>query len=167
MKEWIGFRLEAQKAASANGFHRTVAAQFAAAFGELQSNVYEHSGAPQTGLIVFKVSDGLFEFVVADWGVGVLRSLQSCVEFATVDNHAQALELTLTDGVSRYGSSARRGHGFRPLFTGLANLNGTLRFRSGDHALTVEGDNFGAIPWKLAQKIPIKGFVASISCRIR
>jgi hypothetical protein len=114
---------------------------------------------------VFKASAGLFEFVVADWGVGVLRSLQSCPEFRALDSHARALELTLTDGVSRYGTSAGHGHGFRPLFTGLANLNGTLRFRSGDHALTVEGNNFGTIPWKLAQKVPIKGFCASISCR--
>jgi hypothetical protein len=35
--------------------------------------------------------------------------------------------------------TAKRGNGFRPLFQGLANLNGTLRFRSGDQALTMDG----------------------------
>jgi hypothetical protein len=80
--------------------------------------------------------------------------------------HGEALQLMLTEGVSRHGAASGRGMGFRPLFIGLANLNGRLRFRSGDHALTIAGENPGAMPLMRSQKVPIKGLFASISCRL-
>jgi hypothetical protein len=70
----------------------------------------------------------------------------------------------LQDGNSRYGVAAGRGMGFRPLFIALANLNGTLRFRSGDHALTIDGHSPTLIMAKLAQKPHIRGLIASVSC---
>lgn len=162
---WVAFCLAAQKAATANGFPRKTAAQFAGALGELHSNIYEHSGAPRSGVIAFKASLGLFELVVADWGMGALASLQRCPDYAGLTHHGRALELVLTDGVSRFGEGSGRGYGFHDLFTGLANLNGTLRFRSGNYALTMEGENPRAIPCHLEEKVPIKGFFASVACR--
>jgi len=81
------------------------------------------------------------------------------------DNKSQALKLALTDGVSRYGPESGRGLGPRPLFRGLANLNSMLRFRSGDHALTIEGQNPVVIPAKLWQKPVIQGLFAAVTCR--
>ena len=43
------------------------------ALGELQDNVFEHSGRPDSGLVAYGASTGAFEFVVADAGRGVLR----------------------------------------------------------------------------------------------
>lgn len=163
--EGIAFGLEAQKAAAAVGFPRKTAAQLVGAFFEIQSNVYEHSGASGTGLAVYRATARRFEFAVSDAGIGVLASLKSCSEYAGLQDHGEALTLTLTDGVSRHGKSARnRGMGFRPLFTGLANLNGELRFRSGDHALTMDGAHPSLLAAKQAEKPPMEGFLAAVAC---
>jgi hypothetical protein len=165
--EWVGFGLAAQKAAVVAGFHRRTAAQFAAALGEMVSNIYEHSRASESGIAAFRAGSGEFEFAVADGGVGVLDSLRTCPEHAHLDDHGQALRLALTDGVSRFGPKADRGRGFRPIFVGLANLSGTLRFRSGDHGLVIDGQSFDAVAGKTAQKVHLRGFFASVSCRLR
>jgi hypothetical protein len=107
-----------------------------------------------------------FEFVVSDGGRGVLASLRSCPDYADLVDHGEALRLTLQDGVSRYGKGTSHGKGFRPLFKGLANLNGELRFRSGDQALTIDGVNAGSIPAQTWEKVPTSGFAASVLCAL-
>ncbi len=161
---WTGFGLAAQQGAVAAGFPKAIGAQLAAALGELCSNLYEHSDAPETGLIAFRAGLNRFEFVVADRGIGVRESLRSCGEYSALEDHGEALRLTLTDGVSRHGPDAGRGHGFRPLFVGLANLSGGLRFRSGDHALVMDGQNPSLVSAQLAQKPLIPGFFISVIC---
>ncbi len=161
---WVEFGVAAQFAAGLAGFSRNVAAQLVGAIGEMQSNIYEHSRASRTGLVAFKAIPGMFAFVVCDRGIGVLQSLKTCPEYAEITDHGKALNMTLSDGVSRYGPTSGRGLGFRPLFTGLANLNGSLRFRSGDYALTIDGRNPAEMPAKLGQKPPLSGFFASVIC---
>jgi anti-sigma regulatory factor (Ser/Thr protein kinase) len=163
-RPWTAFGLAAQQAAAASGFPGRIAAQLAAALGELHSNIYEHSGGSATGLIAFRAAPNHFEFVVADGGIGVLESLRSCDDYAGLDDHGEALRLTLTDGVSRHGATAGRGHGFRPLFVGLANLSGALRFRSGDHALLIDGSSPSLMTARLAQKPFLKGLLISVAC---
>ena len=161
---WIGFQLAAQKAAAAMGFHRRTAAQFVAALGEMFSNVHEHSGAPSSGIAAFVGGRDAFEFAVADSGIGVRDSLRSCKNYADLTDDGKALRLALTDGVSRFGSQSGRGKGFRPIFVGLANLSGALRFRSGDHALVIDGQKIGNMSAVTAQKVHLPGFLASVSC---
>jgi hypothetical protein len=161
---WTGFGLAAQQGAVAAGFPKRIGAQLAAALGELHSNLHEHSQAPETGLIAFRAGLSRFEFVGTDRGIGVRESLRSCKTYAALDDHGEALRLTLTDGVSRHGPEEGRGHGFRPLFIGLANLNGSLRFRSGDHSLVMNGRNPSLVSAQLAQKPPIQGFLISVVC---
>lgn len=163
--KWVQFGVALQYAIVSAGFSRNVAAQLVGAIGEMQSNVYEHSQAPQTGIVAFRARSGTFEFVVCDSGIGVLQSLKSCADFEGIADHGHALQLTLADGVSRYGRNSGRGLGYRPLFTGLANLAGALRFRSGDYALSIEGDNPKDLPVTLGQKPQIKGFLISVTCR--
>ncbi|MBX9588495.1 MAG: hypothetical protein K2X43_04265 [Hyphomonadaceae bacterium] len=163
---WVGFALAAQKAAAAAGFHRRIAAQFAAALGEMVSNVHEHSGAPTSGIAAFMAQGEAFEFAVADSGIGVLESLRSCADYAGLADEGKALRLALTDGVSRYGAQSGRGAGFRPIFVGLANLAGMLRFRSGDHALVIDGQKIGDMSAVTAQKVRLPGFLASVSCQL-
>ena len=163
---WTGFGLAIQQGAVASSFPKKIASQLTAAVGELHSNLYEHSEAPETGLIVFRAGPNRFEFVVADHGIGVLNSLKNCAEYAELDDHGEALRLTLTDGISRYGLDANRGCGFRPLFIGLANLNGSLRFRSGNHALIIDGQNPSLMTARIAEKVPIAGFLISVVCEL-
>ena len=153
-------------AAHTVGFPRKLAEQLVGAFEEIQGNVYDHSGAPGSGLAAYRATARRFEFVVSDGGRGVLASLRSCADYAHVTDHAEALRLMLIDGVSRYGKGTGHGTGFRLLFNGLANLNGNSRFRSGDHALTIDGANPGAIPTKTWDKTPIAGLVASVACAL-
>ena len=161
---WTGFGLAAQQAAIAVGFSKPTAAQFIAVIRELHSNIYEHSQAPDTGVVAFRAHPGRFEFVASDGGVGVLESLQNRVEYRSLRDHGKALRLTLTDGISRFGSKFGRGFGFRPLFVGLANLNGALRFRSGDHTLLIDGRNPSLMTARVAQKPNLRGFLVSVSC---
>jgi hypothetical protein len=163
---WTNFGLAAQQAATAAGFVKRVAAQLVGAIGEMYSNIYDHSEAPKTGLIAFMARSGSFEFVSTDRGIGVLDSLRACPEYGSLNDHGEALRLTLTDGVSRCGSGTGHGRGFRPLFIGIANLNGSLRFRSGNHALVIDGHNPSLMGARLAQKPEIKGFFASVKCLV-
>lgn len=161
---WIRFGLAAQQAATNAGFQRKIAAQLTAAIGEFHSNVYEHSDASDTGIVAFHARPGRFEFVVSDRGIGVLQSLRSGPDYPNLTDHGEALRLTLTDGVSRFGANSGRGRGFRPLFIGLANLNGALRFRSGDHALLIDGRGPSLMMARPAQKAILQGFLVSVSC---
>ena len=140
--------------------------QLAGAMEELENNIHEHSDALATGLLAFRATRGAFEFVIADLGVGILPSLRRCPLYAALSDHGKALESALTDGISRFGSDTGRGHGFRPIFLGLANLHGSLRFRSGDHALIIDGTSPSLMKAQLAQKAPLDGFFASVCCRV-
>jgi hypothetical protein len=163
---WNAFKIAAHKAALAGGFQSRSASQLGGAFGEIHDNVSEHSGAPDTGLAVFRVRQGHFEFAVADRGVGVLESLRSNPEYASLADHGGALQLALTDGVSRFGSASQRGTGFRQLFKGLAHHNGSLRFRTGDHALAMKGESPTLTTAVISVKPAIPGFFASVACRL-
>lgn len=143
----------------------TTPGQLAAAMEELENNIHEHSDAADTGLLAFRAAPGVFEFVAADRGIGILESLRKCPMYTSaVNDHGKALESALTDGISRFGRDSGRGHGFRPIFLGLADLRGSLRFRSGDHALVIDGTSPNLGTAQLAQKAPLDGFFASISC---
>jgi hypothetical protein len=156
----------AQKAAITAGFGKTISRQIAAAAHEMLDNVYLHSNKCETGLAAFHAGIRKFEFVVLDAGIGILRSLKECTEFGVLKDHGDALQVALTDGCSRYGTGSNHGHGFSPLFVGLSNLKGSLRFRSGDHALLIDGKDPKNIPWKKSAKPPICGFLASVCLEI-
>ena len=105
-RQRVGFALGAQKAAVTAGVHRRIAAQFAAALGEMVSNIHEHSDRPATG-----IAEGWIRGIRVRGRRPRKRhpgGLQSCADFAHLDDHGQALRLALTDGVSRYGPQAKR-----------------------------------------------------------
>jgi hypothetical protein len=159
------FLMAARKAAEAAGFGVPTSQSLAAAIREMESNVHEHSDKAATGIIAFQAQAGDFEFVVGDAGVGILATLREAPEFKHLTDGGRALHVALQEGVSRYGRSSNRGNGFRDLFRGLGDLNAELRFRSGDHALTINGraDLRQAV---LAQKTHFQGFLASVRCRL-
>ena len=146
-----------------SGLSVKVSGQLVAAMRELENNIHEHAEAAETGYVAFRAEPGAFEFVVADRGIGIRNSLRSHREYA---DEGQALVAALTDGVSRYGSESTRGYGFRPIFTGLANLQSVLRFRSGDYAVTMDGTNPDLVTARITQKVEIEGFFSSVRCYV-
>ncbi|WP_433985278.1 hypothetical protein RBB78_25100 (plasmid) [Tunturiibacter empetritectus] len=145
-----------------SGIPSVIAGQLVGALGELKGNILDHSGAPETGIVVYRSSPGLLEFVAADRGIGVLSSLRSQGAFPLLTDYGEALSLTLQEGTSCYGVGKGRGFGFRTLFLGLLNLNGLLRFRSGDHALVMDGTSPNLASAQLIQKAFIDGFLVSV-----
>jgi hypothetical protein len=158
------FLIKAQQAArNISRLPGSIPGQMAAAIAELEGNIQEHSNAVSTGILVFRATTNVFEFVVADRGIGVLESLRSSQRFSGLDDHGRALELALTDGTSRH-NDPRRGHGFRPIFQGLTNLHGYLRFRTGDNAIVMDGTTPNLATAQLFQKPHLAGFFASVRC---
>ena len=150
-----------------SGLSAQVSGQLAGAMGELESNIHEHAESPETGVVAYRAEAGAFEFVVSDRGMGILASLRSSPEYAELADGGVALRAALTEGVSRYGTGTGRGFGFKPIFAGLMDLYGELRFRSGDHAVTMDGIGPGVATARISQKAPLKGFFASVRCHGR
>lgn len=163
--QWTAFLFHAQQTAERAGLEKRVAQQLMGALGELEDNIHLHSQATGTGFVGYRAYDGEFEFVVADHGVGILESLKTCPNYQHLADAGAALAVALQEGESRFGRDARRGSGFRPLFTGLANLMGRLRFRSGDHILTIDGRHPDLAMARIQQRSPVRGFAITVSCR--
>lgn len=159
--KWMQFLFELQRAATGEGFSSTWAKEIVGAIGEMEENVHAHSDSPETGLVAYWVQDSALEFVVADRGRGVLASLREAEEFGQLNDHGSALMAAVQDGNSRHGTASDRGWGFHELFTGLANSNARMRFRSGDHVLGVDGMS-GLPDARLRQCAAGRGFLVSV-----
>ena len=160
---WAGFSIKAKKAAEEAAFSPGLAGQLVGAAKEMHSNIYEHSGRSETGVVAFGARDGIFEMVVADQGIGVLESLRSNPAHVDLTCAAEALRLALQPGVSRHSGSSH-GHGFDLMFTGLMNLGSTLRFRSGTGSVTVDGLASGNPVPIVSERAYISGFLIAIAC---
>lgn len=164
---WVTFRLRLQNAAERAGFSHRIAAGLTGAFGEMADNAFRHCLRVQTALAGYAWSDGRFEYVVADAGRGVLASLRSCPDYADLQDVGAALQVALTDGESRFGRGSGHGCGFSEVFLSLAELNGCLRFRSDDHALSINGRSPHLSIARLAQLgMKFDGFLVSVVCRL-
>lgn len=134
---WEQWLLHAENTAKANGVAAPLVASFIGALREMQDNVYEHSGAAQTGLVAYAVTDRSFEFVVSDRGMGVLETLRQNPRYAHLPDAGAALEEAIKPGVSRFPAETGRGQGYVQLYRAMVTHRAELRFRSGDHALTL------------------------------
>lgn len=132
---WEQWLLHAENAAKTIG--GPLITSFIGALQEMQDNVYEHSDAAQTGLIAYAVTDRSFEFVVSDRGIGVLETLRQNPIYAHLPDAGAALEEAIKPGVSRHPVEKGRGQGYVQLYTAMVTHRAELRFRSGDHALTL------------------------------
>lgn len=134
---WEQWLLHAENVARANGLAAPLVASLIGALKEMQDNVYEHSGAPQTGLVAYAVTDQTIEFVVSDRGRGVLETLRENPNYAHLPDAGAALEEAIKPGVSRFPIETGRGQGYVQLYRAMVTHRAELRFRSGDHALTL------------------------------
>lgn len=161
------FYVTAQRAAEASGISKTMAQALVGAIIELQDNIHEHSQRAGSGLIGYRsVIDGVFEFTVADAGIGVLRSLQKATRYRGLSDAGEALQIALSDGGTRFRDNINHGNGFRPLFQALTNQYGHLRFRSGDHVLVMSGQSPSLGHAYISQLSTVSGFVISVSCSV-
>lgn len=163
--QWEQWALHAQNAAVAYGLNRSLVDGLIGALIELQDNVYEHSEAPQSGLVAYAVGFGMLELVVADAGVGVLSTLTKNPEFAGVRDSGEALKIAASDGASRFDRSTGHGFGIGQLFKALAHDAGELRFRSGDNVMSIRGDK-PSLTGKVdtLQKAWLDGLIVSVRC---
>lgn len=161
---WVSFKSRMMFAAEAHGFSRGQAAALAGAMGEMASNAFEHSERPHTAIAAFHMSPSVFEFVVADAGVGAAASLRTCPEFGHIHDPGESLVLCISEGISRHGQATTRGFGFQVLFARLADLNARVRIRSDNQVIDLRGDRLGprwAIP---AGRASIQGMLISAQC---
>lgn len=165
---WDQWAKHAENAAVAAGLAKSLVGALMGAIGELQDNVFEHSGRPISGLVAYGAGRGTFEFVVADAGRGVLASLRENPEFAHLADSGAALRVAVSDGASRHARSTGHGYGVGQLFRALASHAAELRFRSGDHALRLWGNApslTGHV--ELAQKAWLDGLTITVRCALR
>lgn len=164
--QWDSWCLRLQHAAERSGFPKSFAQGIAAAVGELVDNVGEHSRRIESGIAAFAAGAKSIEFVVADAGIGVLDSLRQNPDFANLRDSGEALREAAKDGVSSISTASGRGYGIGQLFRALAGWDGEVRFRSGDHSLTIRGDSLslsGGL--EIAQRPVFDGLTISILCR--
>lgn len=162
---WVVFLKRLQAAARQVGFGSSTSAGLVGAVKELVDNIDIHSQAPDSGIVGYSFDNSIFEFVIADAGIGVLTSLRQCQDYAHLRDHGDALLTALTEGESRFGRHTNHGYGFRQLFVSLAHLHGSLRFRSGDHRLEIMGNSPSLPIANIAQTSYLQGFMAWVACR--
>lgn len=162
---WIAFCKRFDKSAQRAGFSRAVSAGMTGAFGEMVDNVLAHSEKPDRAIVGYASAQNWFEYVVADAGIGVLESLRQNPDYGYLGDAGTALRTALTDGESRFGQGRGRGLGFRQVFVSLANLRGSLRFRSGDHGIEIDGTNPCLSKSRVLQRSYYQGLMVSVLCR--
>lgn len=161
---WTTFKSRMMFAGESHGFSKQQAAGLVGALGEMASNSIEHSQHPSSAIAAFNSSQNVFEFVVADAGIGATASIHGCEDYRHIHDPGDALKLCISEGVSRHGRAGMRGLGFQVLFSRLSDLNARVRIRSDDQVIDLRGDRLGpkkAIP---AGRVPIKGMLISVQC---
>lgn len=148
-----------------SSFSVPVAFALAGALQEIVENVEQHSGlfgcAPE-GLVGYHVQGNRIGFSVGDTGCGVLASLQSNPAWTQLADSAAALAaITHLHASRRIGLGA--GEGIRQLFKSLADLNGWLRFRSGDAFLELRGDGRSRRK-TVGAAVPDSGLQVAVTC---
>ncbi|ANB73702.1 hypothetical protein AYM40_16070 [Paraburkholderia phytofirmans OLGA172] len=164
-RAWDDFCVKARIAAGHAGLAATEARALVGAMVEIEENVHLHSQRVEDGIVGFSSSPARFEFVVGDSGIGILNSLRSHPDYVELHDGGEALRMALQNGTSRYGKNSGNGLGFNALFVGLAALNAELRFRSGDHALTISGAGPRLVSATTWQRPSVQGFMASVVCK--
>jgi hypothetical protein len=95
-------------------------------------------------------------------GQGVLKSLRTNPLHSGLTTSQEALLAVVRDHATRRPNYAE-GSGIKQVFASLATLQGTLRFRSVDTVLTVNGD-FYRLPIVTARSPHLCGLQISVTC---
>jgi anti-sigma regulatory factor (Ser/Thr protein kinase) len=163
-QDWLEFLVRFRQSAKSAGFGLEKATGIAAALGEMADNATLHASAPVGVLVGYHVTGGAAVCCVADVGIGVLASLTSHEAYRHLQTHKDAVRLALRKGVTRFGPG-QGGLGFYNVFKALAAMSGTLRFRSGEGCVTMDGTDFDADKGEESYVVFRPGFQVTICCR--
>jgi hypothetical protein len=154
--------------ARAIGLPRSTAINLQAALHEMAANAVTHADSPVAALIGYEVRKGRATFCVVDVGIGVLKSLHKNPSYTHITVHSEAIRLALEDGVSSIRGDFTRGNGFRHIFKSLAEQFGTLRLRSGEGSVEMDGMDLDVDKGRERRSLPhLDGFQVAVSCRTR
>jgi anti-sigma regulatory factor (Ser/Thr protein kinase) len=163
--EWDYFAGRFDASARSVGFSFDAAAKLHLALYEMTENAVIHAETPAI-LVGYHASPGKVLFCVADIGIGVLASLRKNPAFSGLKLHNEAIRAALQDGAtSRLPREGGGGFGFRQVFTSLADQWGSLRFRSREGCVTMEGTDCDANRGGLTHPPPLPGFQVTVCCR--
>jgi anti-sigma regulatory factor (Ser/Thr protein kinase) len=165
-EEWDHFTTRFDASARSVGFNGEIAAGLQGALVEMAENVVIHAQAQTAALVGYQVSPGVALFCVVDVGIGILASLQSRRAYRRLKLHSEAIRMALQDGVTRLDpEEGGGGFGFRQVFRALAAHWGTLRFRSGEGCVTMQGTDCDANRGDVSHPPPLPGFQLTVCCR--
>jgi hypothetical protein len=152
------------RACEALGFRQRRAALHLA-MSAMVENAILHADSSLGVLVGYRLLDDAALFTVADLGQGVLSSLRTNTEYEDLQHHRDALRLAFRDGVSRLGIG--NGFGFHQLFEALKDQFGTLRFRTGNVCVTMDGQDFNADLGEERFPETITGMQVTVCCRCK
>ena len=161
--EWGNFCQRFERAAREVGFSKDAAINMHSALFEMAENAQIHSRSPVAPLVGYEVGNGMAMFTVADVGRGVLASLRSVPQYASLTVDVEAIQLAMRNGVTSR-PDGRGGFGFNSVFKALAEQWGQLRFRSGNGCITMDGTHLKADKCHRQFPLPIWGFQVSVCC---
>lgn len=162
---WLLFQERFMRSLQRCGFSGNSALALSKALREMADNIPRHCSPspdrPCPGVVGYRVQDGRMSFAVADVGRGVLASLRQNPRWASLTTSADALEQAAWGATSN--PHEEQGDGFSQVHRALGDLNGFVRFRSGDGAFTINrlGETRGT--WR-SFRVPMAGFQLCVSC---
>lgn len=164
--QWTLYQDRFRRAMVDNGFGKKIATGLSMAMAEMADNVIQHSGTDKqsqaNAVVGYHVMDGSMTYAVADVGRGILKSLRQKEHWQKLQNSEDALVAVIRDGATRRENESR-GEGFRHVLNALTDLNGHLRFRSGNGCLAVDGR--GDARKFIVKKVPeLIGFQLTVTC---
>lgn len=150
-------------------FGRKLSLALSKALHEMVDNVIQHSSAtvnhPALGVVGYHISRRVMTFAVADVGRGVLNSLRTNPRWSSLLDSSQALQLAVSASATRRVGDDHEDGGFERVLEALADLNGLLRFRSGNGLLTIDGRG-QARQATSSYSQPMDGLQLSVTCRL-
>jgi anti-sigma regulatory factor (Ser/Thr protein kinase) len=132
-----------RQSARSAGFSKDKAWGLAAAVGEMADNAAIHAKTKIGALVGYQTMEGAAVFSICDVGIGVLESLRENPSYSQIATSVEAIRTALQDGASRRGPGSG-GFGFRTVFKALTAMWGSLRFRSGQGCLSMDGNDCDA-----------------------
>jgi len=171
--DWCGdpatlFQARFRRSLEQRGFGKKLSIALSKAMQEMADNVVQHSGRddahPARGLVGYHIEERWMTYAVADVGRGILASLRTNPRWGSLLSSEGALRASICQHASRR-IDAPYGAGFSQVQKSLADLNGKLRFRSGDACLTLAGYR-DARRVILSSSPHLLGFQLAVTCSL-
>lgn len=162
--QWALFLSRFHRSAVAAGFSNGAADKLLSAFAEMAENAVIHADSPVAPIAGYQTIKGVVKFSVVDVGLGVRQTLATNPMHADLSDDLDAIRRALRSGVSCRPEGG--GFGFGSVFKALAEQWGTLRFRSGNGGISMDGTSVDADQCVQTRPPPLHGFQVSVCCRL-